>query len=421
MDQLSILNSREPDDIAAWLESRWSLDLTLREWWSALAEAGVAFPAWPKNMGGLGATGQGARGVADALASHAIVGPPSGIGQHLGAPTILAHGTPQQQEAWIGALAKGEESWCQLFSEPGAGSDLSSLQCRAVRDGNGWIVNGQKVWNSGASRADRGLLLARIDPAVPKHLGITYFVIDMDQPGVEARPLRQMNGDAEFDEAFLTDAWVGDDRVVGGLGHGWKVAQTTLAFERSNIASRGGRGLSFAPGARNGWLDERLGDLLARGTGGTRERFGGGYLLPRSMAMKLTAECGRSADPVIWQELVDYLIRVELNRLTGMRARANAREGPPGPEASIGKLALSQLARLSRDLGLSILGAVGMLADDDAPHGGAVQHMVMSSFAAGLGGGTDEIQRNVLGERALGLPREPQAERDIPFNLLSRS
>ncbi|HUF96697.1 MAG TPA: acyl-CoA dehydrogenase family protein [Ilumatobacter sp.] len=256
---------------------------------------------------------------------------------------------------------------------------------------------------------------------MPKHLGITFFVIDMRQPGIETRPLRQMNGDAEFDEVFLTDAYVSDDRIIGGLGNGWKVAQTTLAYERTSISSRGGANASFAPGELNGFVDRRLGDLLSEQPSQTQSRIGGGYLLPRSAATRLAAECGRSGDLVLRQQLVDYLIRVEVNRLTGLRARANARGGRPGHEASIGKLALSDLARRSRNLGMSILGAAGMLSGDDAPHGGAVQHMVLSSFATGLGGGTDEIQRNVIGERALGLPREPQVDKDVPFSALLRS
>jgi alkylation response protein AidB-like acyl-CoA dehydrogenase len=411
----------EADDVRGWVDEHWSTEKTLGEWWLQLAESGLAFPSWPDGAGGMGASASAARSVSAALAATGVVGPPSGVGQHLGAPTVLAHGTPEQQAAWVARLASGEEAWCQLFSEPGAGSDLAGLQCRAERDGDGWVVNGQKVWNSAASRSDRGLLLARTNPDVPKHLGITYFVIDMRQPGIEARPLRQMNGDAEFDEVFLTDAYVSDDRILGGLGNGWKVAQTTLAYERTNISSRGSGNATFMPGKANGFFDQRIGDLLAHQPDQSRNRFGGGYVLPRSAALRLAAECGRTGDAVLRQRLVDYLIRVELNRLTGIRARANARGGRPGHEASIGKLALSDLARRSRDLGMSILGAPGMLSGDDAPHGGAVQHMVLSSFATGLGGGTDEIQRNVIGERALGLPREPQVDKDVPFRELSRS
>ncbi|MCU1389594.1 MAG: hypothetical protein JWL72_2932 [Ilumatobacteraceae bacterium] len=410
-------------EVESWIDSNWSTAATLREWWSALFEAGLAFPTWPQGLGGLGFSAAESRLVSDALAAAGAAGPPSGVGQHLGAPTLLVHGTAEQRWAWVPVLARGEESWCQLFSEPDAGSDLAGLQCRAVRDGDEWIVNGQKVWNSGASRADRGLLLARTDPAVPKHLGITYFVIDMHQPGIETRPLRQMNGDAEFDEVFLTDARVGNDRIVAGLGEGWRVAQTTLAHERANIGGRRSAGATFAPGAANGLLDQRLGDLLAppsRDGEPERARIGGGYLLPRSAALRLAANSGRSGDGALRQQLTDYVSRLEVNRLTTIRARDNSREGRPGAEASIGKLAMSNLARRSRDLAMPLLGAAGMLSGTDAPDGGAVQHMALSSFAAGLGGGTDEIQRNVLGERALGLPREPQPDRDVPFDRTPR-
>ena len=409
----------KPEDVQGWVDEHWSQETTLGEWWHQLAERGLAYPSWPVGSGGVGASASGARALSAALAATGVVGPPGGVGQQLGGPTVLAHGTAEQQASWVGALASGQEAWCQLFSEPGAGSDLAGLQCRAERDGDGWIVNGQKVWNSGASRSDRGLLLARTNPDVPKHLGITYFVIDMNQPGVEARPLRQMNGDADFDEVFLTDAYVSDDRIIGGLGNGWKVAQTTLGYERASISSRGAATATFHPGPGGRNLDRRISDLLACQPQ-TRERLGGGYLLPRSAALRLAAQCDRTADPVLRQRLLDYLIRVELNRLTGLRAKANAGGGRPGHEASIGKLALSDLARRSRDLAMSILGASGMLAGNDAPNRGAVQHMVLSSFAAGLGGGTDEIQRNVIGERALGLPREPQVDKDVPFRDLVR-
>jgi len=411
----------KPDDVQDWVDDHWSLEMTLGEWWMQLADCGLAYPGWPVGSGGVGASATEARALSAALAAAGVVGPPGGVGQQLGGPTVLAHGSAEQQAAWVGALASGQEAWCQLFSEPGAGSDLAALQCRAERDGDRWVINGQKVWNSGASRSDRGLLLARTNPDVPKHLGITYFVIDMNQPGIEARPLRQMNGDADFDEVFLTDAYVGDDRIIGGLGNGWKVAQTTLGYERASISNRGGGNATYHPGPGGGNLDQRLVDLLAKQPNQSRERLGGGYLLPRSAALRLAAECDRTSDAALRQRLVDYLIRVEVNRLTGLRAKANAVGGRPGHEASIGKLALSDLARRSRDLAMSILGASGMLAGDDAPNRGAVQHMVLSSFATGLGGGTDEIQRNVIGERTLGLPREPQVDKDVAFRDLARS
>src|SRR5947207_3869296 len=212
------------DEIHDWLDRTWHDDLTLREWWAALAEAGWAFPSWPKGYGGRDLPPAEARAVGQALGEVGAIGPPGGLGQMMGGPVVVEHGNDEQRDWWVRRLASGLESWCQLFSEPGAGSDLASLQTKAVRDGDVWVVNGQKVWTSGARTADRGMIVARTDADAPKHKGITYFIIDMDQPGVEVRPLRQMDGGATFNEVFLTDAVVSHDAVVGTPSNGWMVA-----------------------------------------------------------------------------------------------------------------------------------------------------------------------------------------------------
>jgi alkylation response protein AidB-like acyl-CoA dehydrogenase len=407
--------SVEIDEIKEWIATNWDLDLTLREWWQRLADAGLAFPQWPEGFGGRGWSSNASRAVASELAAAGAIAPPSGVGQAMGGPTVLAHGDDSQQRQLIPGLVSGQHGWCQLFSEPGAGSDLAGLQTRAVPDGDEWVVNGQKVWNSGAHNADRGLLLARTDPDVPKHQGISYFVIDMDQPGVEARPLRQMNGSAEFDEVFLTDARVPADRLIGELGGGWKVAQTTLAHERGNIGSRTAGTAVFPSGHRYGLLDKKVGDLLVRAASSSRGPISGFVISPRVM-IQLAREFGCADDPVIRQRLVAFKTMADTNRWNAQRSRAEAaRRARPGAEANIGKLAIAKMARVSRDLSLDILGSHGMLAEGDAPHSGAVQVVALSSPGASLGGGTDEIQRNIIGERGLALPREPQADKDVPF------
>jgi alkylation response protein AidB-like acyl-CoA dehydrogenase len=394
-------------EVRAWIDETWHPDLTVREWWHALAAAGLAFPTWPVGLGGFGGSSDDARDVARALADGRVVAPPAGVGQSLGAPTLLAHATPDQQRALVPALADGTECWCQLFSEPGAGSDLAGLQTRAERDGDEWVITGQKVWNSAAHLSDRGLLLARTAPDAPKHDGISYFVIDMDQPGVEVRPLRQMNGDAEFCEVFLTEARVHDDRLIGGQGSGWRVARTTLAFERTNVARSGARGgVTVMPGMRAGMLDRTVQAVIDDAVAAPRAAVSG-FVIGNQALLGLARDHGRDTDAVARQALSRFRTSTEINRITGLRARAAAAAGQPGPEASTGKLAMSNIARASRELAFSLMGADGMLAGGDAPLGGAAHRVALASFGASMGGGTDQIQRNVIGERTLGLPKEP--------------
>jgi alkylation response protein AidB-like acyl-CoA dehydrogenase len=407
-----------PDAVEAWLARSWDLDLTLGAWWDRLAGAGLAFPTWPDGLGGQSATPAEARAISAALTRTGVIGPPGGVGQTMGGPTVLAHGSRRQVDALVPALATGAEAWCQLFSEPSAGSDLASLRTTAVRDGDRWIVSGQKVWNSDAHIADRGLLLARTDPSVPKHEGIGFFVIDMDQPGVEARPLRQMNGEADFCEVFLTDAVVPDEQRLGAPGQGWRIAQTTLGFERAGVSARPSGGVSARPGRRAGMLDRRVGDLLDE-AGRARRPAATGFVIGNRALHSLAAEHGRAQDPVARQGLAAFRSMTEVNRYNGLRSRAAAAGGQrPGAESSIGKLAMSLIAKRSRDLALGLMGAQGMLSGDDAPGGGAHHRVALASFGAGMGGGTDEVQRNVIGERSLGLPREPRVDRDVPFDRL---
>jgi alkylation response protein AidB-like acyl-CoA dehydrogenase len=313
------------------------------------------------------------------------------------APTILAHGTEEQQRQWLVPLVTGEHQWCQLFSEPGAGSDLAGLTTRAVRDGDEWIVNGQKVWSTFAHLADYGILLARTDADVPKHRGITYFLIDMHQPGVEVRPLRQMTGGAEFNEVFLTDARVPHENVLGTVNGGWAVAMTTLANERSLMGSIGSGGMG--------------------GRAGGRRRQGAPAPLHGTKALiAMAQERGCADDPVIRQRLADAWARDQIARYLVMRVQGAASRGRiPDAEMSIMKLMAAKQAKRVAELALTIEGPYGALTDDDALAHGDWQGRFLSAPSLRIAGGSDQVQRNVIGERTLGLPPEPRVDKDVPF------
>ena len=395
------------DEVNAWVDSNWDDDLPLREWWRRLAAAGYSQPTWPVGLGGLGVDDRTARVINDVLAAHHVVAAPTGIGPSMGGPTLLEHGDDAQR-ARVLALATGAEAWCQLFSEPDAGSDLAGVKTTAIRDGDAYIVNGQKVWNSAADIADWGLLLARTDPVAAKHAGLSFCLIDMRQPGIDPRPLRTMNGNSQFCEVFIDDARVELGNIVGGLGSGWKVASTMLGHERRNAASGASRAMAVAAaGPLGGQLDRPVGEIVAEARARAKVRPGAMINGARAL-IQLARELGVNDDPILRDELAGYFIRSEVYRLTNLRARAGAARGrTPGPEGSIAKIALSGIARTSRDLGLRIVGAGGMLVGADTLSAGRVQHAALSAPGVSLGGGTDEIQHNVIGERALGLPREP--------------
>ena len=299
-------------------------------------------------------------------------------------PTIIAHGSEEQKERYLGPMLRGEEVWCQLFSEPGAGSDLAGLSTRAVRDGDEWMVEGQKVWTSGAQDSDYGILLARTDLDVPKHRGITYFLIDMHQPGIEIRPLRQITGASHFSEVFLTGARVPHAAVVGEVGGGWGVAMTTLANERTFMG-----GHSSGP---------TLDDLL-----------------------ELARSSGATDDPLVRQGLAAAYSRAQIMGYLGMRARTAAAQGrPPGPETSVMKLLAAWNMKGNAELALAIQGPAGMLADAAAPEDGRWQQHFLSAPSIRIAGGSDEIQHNVMGERVLGLPPEVRVDKAVPFRELAR-
>jgi alkylation response protein AidB-like acyl-CoA dehydrogenase len=402
-------------EVRAWLKDNWDPELSLAEWWERLADSGWGVPTWPKEWFGRGLTSDLGAVVTREIRAAGAVGPPAGLGLMLAGPTIVAHGSEEQKQRYLRPIVTGQEAWCQLFSEPGAGSDLASLQCRAVKDGDEWVVNGQKVWTSGAQVADLGMLLARTDVDVPKHRGISYFAIEMDQEGVDVRPLREMTGRALFNEVFLTDARVTDDALIGGLNNGWMAAMTTLANERASLGGGGGGTVGIgAPGKKAGMLERRAGDL-ARGGGGQRALGARGFATMRKAA---EAE-GRTGDPHIRQALVELYTLEEISRYTVMRTKAAKAAGRgPGPEANTAKLTMSRMTRLSRDLGLEILGAKGMLHGEDAPMGGMLQEMAIFAPAVSIYGGSDEVQKNIIGERVLGLPKEPSDDKTVPFKEL---
>ncbi|MCC7077087.1 MAG: acyl-CoA dehydrogenase family protein [Acidimicrobiia bacterium] len=403
-------------EVKSWLDQNWDPDLTVAEWWDRLCDSGFGAPTWPEEWHGRGLSRDEARIVNETIRDAGALGPPSGLGMMLAGPTIIAHGSEEQKKRYLRRIVNGQDGWCQLFSEPGAGSDLASLQTRAVRDGDEWIVSGQKVWTSGGMVADLGMLIARTDVEVPKQKGISYFAIDMHQAGIDVRPLREMTGHALFSEVFLDSARVPHDACIGGVNNGWTVAKTTLANEREGLGSGGGGAAGGAvPGTIAGVLDQRVGDYGQRGRrggAGVPGLLGGAP----QMLLELVRERNMGDDPHIRQSLARLYSMSEIGRYTVMRARAAKAAGRgPGPEANTAKLAMSRMVRLTRDLGLAILGADGMLYGEDAPLHGIVQELALFSPAPSIYGGTDEIQKNIIGERVLQLPREPSLDHEVPF------
>ncbi len=401
----------------AWAKQNWDPDRTVREWWQLLFEARYALPSLPEAAFGRGYSRSQEQAVFRAFADVGTLGPAQGISTMMAAPTIAQHGTPEQIELYVPAILRGEHAWCQLFSEPGAGSDLAGLQCKAVRDGDEWVITGQKVWTSFAHEADMGMLLARTDPSAPKHAGITWFAFPMLQPGVEVRPLTEITGRAMFNEVFIDDAVVADDAIVGGAGAGWAVGNTTLGFERGSLAGATVNLPYARTGSIKNELDRRAGDFgLQEGGRGTN--------VPEGMSVgawygQIARDLGRY-DAVLVDELVKDHITSEVNRLNGARARTGALPSI----GNLGKLAMSEIARSRREVGNAAIGAAGMLEGADAEAGpglGDVQSQTIHSPAPAIYGGTDQVQRNIIGERVLGLPKEPGPAKDTPFNELPQN
>ena len=403
------------DDVRRWLADHWDPALSLREWRRLLAVSGWAAPSWPTEWHGRGLPGWADEVAADEFDRVGAVGPPPGVGMGLAAPTILTHGSDAAKRRLLLAILTGEETWCQLFSEPGTGSDLAGLSTSARLDGDEWVVDGQKLWSTSAHHADRGLLLARTDRDVPKHRGITCFALPMRQPGVEARPLRQMNGHASFNEVFLSGARIPVVDVIGAPGEGWRVALTTLAHERR-----------FG-GVRRRRYDVASGRAPREAEAESAEYFRTYEWYPQrqgrvDLAVDLARSAGVSGDPLVRQRLAALLSYQRVHQWTASRAEAARALGrPPGAEGSLGKLATSVLAGMAAATHSHVAGAAGMLAGADSLLGGVIAEVLVSVPAQSIAGGTDEIQRNIIGERVLGLPREPSVDRDLPFRDVRRS
>ena len=408
-----------------WFRVNWDPDLTLGEWWGLLADSGWGQPTWPLGRGGRGLSSDAATEVVAARRAIGALGGPAGIATMLAGPTLLAHGTPEQIDRYLPGILSGEHIWCQLFSEPGAGSDLASLRTKAVHDGDRWVVNGQKVWTSGAHRATYAILIARTDPDQPKHRGITYFAFDMRQSGVEVRPLREITGRAMFNEVFLTDAMVDHDDVIGDVNDGWRVAQTTLANERNSLggsAAGGGGKLDIGDNPR----DARIADLMAAADDNVDTVSGRMRGFP--LLLQIARTRGRTADPLVRQELARNYIAAEVSRISMLRIQAAAEATrskgsmlQAAPTMSIQKLAASiSLHRLGR-AALDFQGPYGMLAGDAALFDDRAFEIVATAYMISIGGGTDQIQRNIIGERVLGLPGEPRVDKNVPFRELTTS
>ena len=349
-----------------------------KEWQHTLFDGGWAGITWPTAYGGRGGTAIEQAIFNQEMARFEVGTGALAVGVGMVGPTLIEWGTDEQKASHLRAILCGDDVWCQLFSEPGAGSDLAGLRTRAELDGDSWVVNGQKVWTSLAHHSDWAILLARTDPDVPKHKGITFFLVDMTSPGVDIRPLRQIDGVAHFNEVFLTDVRIPVSQVVGPVHGGWRVTHTTLQSERALIG--GGEGVRFE-------------DLRA-----------------------LAHSSGRSADPAHRQELAQAYIRFELLRFLGLRVQTSLSRGlAPGSESSVMKLGYALHTAALSDLALSLEGAAGMLGIEGGPDGGYWQQQFLSQWAVRIGGGTDQVQRNIIGERVLGLPREPDPSRTEPF------
>jgi acyl-CoA dehydrogenase len=359
-------------------------------WQAKKADAGWACITWPKEYGGRGGTP--IQSVIFGQEEARFHTPPNifAIGQGMLGPTIMAHGTEEQKKRYLQPMIRGDEIWSQLFSEPGAGSDLAGLSMRAVRDGDEWVVNGQKIWTTGAQYSKWGMVLTRSDPTATKHAGITYFIVDMKSPGVEIRPIHQINGGKSFNEVFFNDVRVPHENVVGKVNDGWRGAITTLMNERASIGAGSG-----GPGFR-----ELM--RLARET-----RWDGSPALE---------------DPSVRQTLADFYIKSRGLQYTSYRTLTALSQGQtPGPQSSIGKLVGAPLRQDMASFAMDLLGALGSLTDKtQAPDDGAWQTAWLGAPGLRIAGGTDEILRNIVAERVLGLPGEPRVDKQLAFQEIPR-
>jgi alkylation response protein AidB-like acyl-CoA dehydrogenase len=370
-------------------------------------EHGLAWVHFPEGHGGLGLSPKMNIVVSDEISKHSKVvhhdPPASIIGIGMGAPVVLTYGTEEMKKTLLPKIFSGEEVWCQLFSEPGAGSDVAGLATRAVRDGDDWILNGQKVWTTVAHISRWGMLLARTDPDAPKHDGLSYFVLDMQAPGVDVRPLYQITAEAEFNEVFMNDVRIPHDRMLGKEGQGWRVAITTLMNER-----------------------------VAIGGGGSKKKGGGAIAqLLKLWNERKSGSRSASQEALLRDRVTQLWIDSELLRVTSQRARASQKSGNPGPEGSVSKLAQAEINKRLWETAIDVLGndALAFEAGYELRQGyggtdtaeALAKYQFLRSRANSIEGGTSEIMRNILGERVLGLPGEPRVDKEIPWKDVPRS
>ncbi len=394
-------NEEVRNEVKAWLADNWdpramrtgSLAARNREWLAKVVDAAWAAPRWPKQWYGRDYNDVQARIVETEFAR---VGAP-GTGQdrvNLWANTVLTFGSDQFKKKYVPALLKSEIGMCLLYSEPGAGSDLAGLRTRAERDGDEWVVNGQKVWTSGAATADYGMLVARTDWESPKHGGISFFFCPMKQPGVEVRPLRQITNESHFNEVFLTDVRIPAGNLLGPLNGGWRVLQTALAYERS---------------------------MMGEGARGPRSGAKGASKKGEEELIALAREAGKLSDPVLRQDIARVIAYRKLNALNTARAKAELEQGTSSPIMSLGKLAMSRILHEEARLRTNLLDADSLLESSDYPRAEDANFLTLNAYFTSIGGGTDQIQRNIIGERVLGLPKEPEVDRDVPFRSVRSS
>ena len=403
-------------EVRDWLAANWDPELSLVEWRGKLADSGWGMPQWPEAWYGRGLPVGLARAVEEELANVGAVSVAKSGVRLLAAATLLEHGSDLHKKKFLRRILTGEDAWCQLFSEPGSGSDLAGATTRADLNGDYWVINGQKVWTTSAHHADHGLLLARTDWDVPKHEGMSFFVIDIKQAGVDVQPLKQMNGHASFNQVFFTDAKVPVENLVARVGDGWKVAMTTLAHER-----RGADGLA-APSKRI----SRTGRIYAEERAELETANQPYKWYPQragrvDLVIERAKETGANTDLNVRQEIAKLMIMAKSAEWTARRARAAQQQGrPQGPEGSLGKLAASNVARAAAHVHTLMTGTEAMLTGNESPRNGTIAEILVSVPAVSIAGGTDEIQRNIIAERVLELPKEPRFDTG-PFRNVRRN
>ena len=396
----------------AWFARQWDPALTVAQWWQRLADNRLSAPTLPAPWG-RGWDRPTAMAFITSLLERGAIGPPYGMGHFLVTPTLLAHARPELIAHFVPNILNGQHSWCQLFSEPGAGSDLAGLQTRAERDGDEWVIHGQKVWTSGGHFGDYAMLIARTDPNVPKHAGITYFLIDMRQPGIDCRPLRECTGDAMFNEVFIDGARVPAAWVVGEVGDGWRVANTTLFNERSGI---GGGFLAHSPiiaGSVAGFLDLSAGECATMKHEGERGNVDFAFLLSAARAN------GSVLRAVVRQKLASLYTYEKIAAWHLERIKAGSAN--TGVDGNLAKIRNSAQTVLAREIGSAVLGPDAQLWGDESPSASLVSRQIVMSTAPSIYGGADQIQRNIIGERGLGLPKEPDPTRGLAFNQMAQN